>query len=75
MYVCDYPTISTLNFLICENLQKIMEDLLKNFQVSLGTRTSSICLLKSQTFASSVTFNVTRWFNFLVNDLSVFKFQ
>ena len=41
-----------------ENLQKIIEDFLKNFNVSLGATTSCIYLLKSQRFASSVPFNV-----------------
>ena len=41
-----------------ENLQKIIEDLFKNFYISLGTTTSGICLVKSQGFACSVLFNV-----------------
>ena len=31
------------------------------------------CLPKSQRYASSVPFNVIKLFNFLVNDLGVFK--
>ena len=31
-----------------ENLQKVIEDLFKNFHVSLGTTISCICLLKRQ---------------------------
>ena len=38
--------------------KKIIEDLFKNFHVSLGTTTSAICLVKSQGFASSVPVNV-----------------
>ena len=45
-----------------ENGQKLTEDLCKNFYVSLGTTTSSIRLLKSQRFASSVPFNVIEMF-------------
>ena len=41
-----------------KNLQKITEDLFKNFYVSFGTTTSCITLLKRQRFASSESFNV-----------------
>ena len=34
-----------------------------------------ICLLKGQRFPSSVSFNVMRWFDFLVKNLSVFEFD
>ena len=40
---------------ICKN---IIEDLFQNFSAFLGITTSCICLLKSQSFASSVPFNV-----------------
>ena len=53
--------------------KKFIEDFFENFYVPLGTRTSCICLLKSQRFAFSVTFNAMRWFNFLVNDFSLLK--
>ena len=54
MYVCGCLTVPAKkdrNF-SCENLQKIVEDFLKNFQVSLGITASFICLPKSQKFAS-----------------------
>ena len=41
-----------------ENLQKSIEYLIKNFNVSLDTTTSFIFLLKSQRFASFVLFSV-----------------
>ena len=48
----------TLNF-FHENLQNIMGDLFENFDVSLGTKASCICLLKCQeNCAISVPFNV-----------------
>ena len=34
-----------------------MEDLFKNVYVVLGTKTSGVCLIKSQGLASSVPFN------------------
>ena len=41
-----------------ENLQKSIEYLIKNFNISLDTTTSFIFLLKSQRFASFVLFSV-----------------
>ena len=41
---------------ICINNRR-MEDLFKNVYVVLGTKTSGICVIKSQGLASSVPFN------------------
>ena len=49
----------------CKNLQKVIEDLFKNFCISLGPATSCICLLKSQRIASSVPFIVIELIKFL----------
>ena len=64
MYVCGFPDLTfpakkyrSYTFFY-ENLQKIIEDFLKNFYVSLGTTTFCIRQLKSQRFASSAAFNV-----------------
>ena len=58
---CVYPTVPTEKYrpstFFRENLQKVIEDLFKNFYVSLYSITSCICLLKSQRFASTVSFN------------------
>ena len=57
-----------------ENLQKIVRDLFQNFDVSLGTTMFCISLLKSQRFAQFLCpLMRSRWFNFLVNHLSVVK--
>ena len=57
-----------------ENLQKIMWHLFENLDVSLGTTTSCICLLKSQRFAQFLCHLMwSRWLNYLVNDMSVVK--
>ena len=41
-----------------ENMQKFIEDVFKNFYISLSTTASGIGLVKIQGFASSVSFNV-----------------
>ena len=61
MFAVTRPSL--LNFtdsklFFSENLQKIIEDLLKNIYVSFGTTPSGICLVKRQGFPSSVPFNV-----------------
>ena len=59
-----------------ENLENIIGDVFKNIYVSLGTTISCICLLKCQRFASSEPFNeIDNNNNFLVDDLSVFRFD
>ena len=60
--------------LFCENLQKMIGDLSENFDVSLGTATSCIFLLKSQRFAQFICHIMrSRWFNIFISDLSVVK--
>ena len=52
-----------------------MGDLFENFDFSLGTTTSCICLLKSQRFAQFLcNLMLSRSFNFLADDLSVVNF-
>ena len=62
--------LKSINFLFTrtffgENLQKFIEDLFRNFHVSLATTASCICLLKSHRFATSVPFNVTEMIQLL----------
>ena len=67
--------LPTLNFLP-KDLEKIIKYLFKNYYLSLGATTSSICLLKSQRFGSSVPFNAIEMvYNFLFNGFTVMKFD
>ena len=51
-----------------------MGELFENFDVSLGTTASCISLLKRQRFEKFMCHLMwSRWFNYLVNDLSVVK--
>ena len=57
----NYPTVpASKNYLklFVRESAKTIEDLFKNFYISLGTTTSGIFLVKSQGFAASVPFNV-----------------
>ena len=55
MYVCGYPTDPAKKY----RSYTFLEDLFRNFYVSLGTATSRIFLQKIQRFANSVPFNMT----------------
>ena len=59
MFAVTRPSVLkfTDNNFFNENLQKILENLLKNFYLSFGTTASGICLVKCQGFASSVPVN------------------
>ena len=73
MFAVTRPSLlKSINPKICK---KNIENLFKNIYVSLGTTTSSIFLLKSQGFVTSVPFNVIEMVYFLVNGLKVFKFD
>ena len=55
MSVCGYPTDPAKKY----RSYTFLEDLFRNFYVSLGTATSRIFLQKIQRFANSVPFNMT----------------
>ena len=58
-----------------KNLQKFIEDVFRNFHVCLATKTSCICLLKIINLQLLFHLTWPRWFNFLDNDFTVFKFD